>query len=61
MSEKTPLVDELEKGPWPSYVKEMKRAVKKSKEAEDLLGVQELSFNDGNTMGLLGSPVTAGE
>ncbi len=29
MSEETPLLDELEKGPWPSYVKEIKRAAKK--------------------------------
>jgi len=61
MLEKTPLVDELEKGPWPSYVKEIKRMAKKNAAAEDRLGVQELSFNDGNTMGLLGSSVTAGE
>ncbi|MCJ7783287.1 MAG: sulfite reductase, dissimilatory-type subunit alpha, partial [Desulfobacterales bacterium] len=46
MSDKTPKADELEKGPWPSYIKELKRAAKKSKAAEDLLGVQELSFND---------------
>ncbi len=46
MSDKTPKTDELEKGPWPSYVKEMKRAAKKSPAAKDLLGVQELSFND---------------
>jgi sulfite reductase alpha subunit len=46
MKEETPLVDELEKGPWPSYVKEMKRAAKKSAAAKDLLGVQELSFKD---------------
>ena len=30
MSEKTPKADELEKGPWPSYVKEIKRAGKKN-------------------------------
>jgi sulfite reductase alpha subunit len=46
MSDKTPKVDELEKGPWPSYVKEIKRAAKKNAAAKDLLGVQELSFND---------------
>lgn len=46
MSDQTPKTDELEKGPWPSYVKEMKRAAKKSPAAKDLLGVQELSFND---------------
>ena len=42
----TPLIDELEKGPWPSYVKEIKRAAKKNASARDLLGVQELSFKD---------------
>jgi len=46
MSGKTPKLDELEKGPWPSYVKEMKRAAKKSPAAQDLLEVQELSFDD---------------
>ena len=38
--------DELEKGPWPSYVKEIKRAAKKSAAARDLLGVQERSYED---------------
>lgn len=42
----TPRVDELEKGPWPSYIKEIKRAAKKNPAAKDLLGVQELSFKD---------------
>jgi len=42
----TPLIDELENGPWPSYVKEIKRMAKKKPAAKDLLGVQELSFKD---------------
>ncbi len=42
----TPLINELEKGPWPSYIKEIKRAAKKNAAAKDLLGVQELSFKD---------------
>ena len=42
----TPLIDELENGPWPSYVKEIKRMAKKKPAAKDLLGVQELSFRD---------------
>jgi dissimilatory sulfite reductase alpha subunit len=46
MGTETPKVDQLEKGPWPSYVKELKRAAKKSAAAKDLLGVQELSFHD---------------
>ena len=27
---KTPMLDELEKGPWPSFVKELKRAAEKT-------------------------------
>ncbi len=46
MADDTPLLDELEKGPWPSYVKEIKRAAKKNAAAKDLLGIQELSYND---------------
>jgi sulfite reductase alpha subunit len=46
MANETPKVDELEKGPWPSYVKEIKRAAKKNAAAKDLLGIQELSFKD---------------
>ena len=43
---KTPKVDELEKGPWPSFVREIKRAAEVSPMAEDLLGVLELSYTD---------------
>ncbi|OQC47959.1 MAG: Sulfite reductase, dissimilatory-type subunit alpha [Deltaproteobacteria bacterium ADurb.Bin026] len=46
MDEDTPLLNELEKGPWPSYVKEIKRMAKKNKAAKDLLGIQELSYKD---------------
>lgn len=42
----TPLLDELEKGRWPSFVKEMKMAAKKSPMARDLLGQLELSYNE---------------
>ncbi len=42
----TPLINNLEGGPWPSYIKEIKRAGKKNAAANDLLGVQELSFKD---------------
>ncbi len=42
----TPQLDELEKGPWPSYVTEIKRMAKRNPAAKDLLGVQELSFRD---------------
>jgi len=49
MAGETPLVDELEKGPWPSYVKELKRAAKRSDAVKDLIRVQELSFKDKET------------
>jgi dissimilatory sulfite reductase alpha subunit len=42
----TPLLDDLEKGPWPSFVKEMKRSAAKSPAAKDLLGLVELSYKD---------------
>jgi len=42
----TPLLDELEKGPWPSFVKEIKAAAKAKPMAEDLLGQLELSYED---------------
>ncbi len=35
---KTPLLDELEKGPWPSFVKEIKNARQTSPMCDDLLG-----------------------
>ena len=44
MSDETPLLDELERGPWPSYVKEIKRAAKKNAAAKDLLRIQEQSY-----------------
>lgn len=43
---KTPLLDELEKGPYPSFVKEIKRAAAKKPMAEDLLGQLEKSYRD---------------
>ncbi|MCX7856521.1 MAG: dissimilatory-type sulfite reductase subunit alpha [Deltaproteobacteria bacterium] len=46
MEGETPLLDELEKGRWPSFVKEMKRAAKKNKAAYDLLRIEELSYKD---------------
>ncbi len=42
----TPLINNLEYGPWPSYIKEIKRAAKNNAAAGDLLGVLELSFKD---------------
>ena len=50
MAEKaTPLLDDLEKGPWPSFVKEIKNAAKNSATAKDVLGILELSYEDKKT------------
>lgn len=46
MSKETPMIDDLEKGPWPSFVKEIKLAAKKSAMARDLLGQLEKSYRD---------------
>jgi sulfite reductase alpha subunit len=43
---KTPLLDELEKGPWPSFVKEIKMAAKRSPMSRDLLGQLEQSYRE---------------
>ncbi len=42
----TPLLDELEEGKWPSFVKEIKQAAKKNPMSEDLLKQLELSYKD---------------
>lgn len=39
----TPILDQLEGGKWPSFVKDMKQATEKSPIAEDLLGQLELT------------------
>jgi sulfite reductase alpha subunit len=58
---KTELLDELEKGPWPSFVKEIKSAAETSDKAQDLLGQLELSYKEkkghwkhGGIVGVLG-------
>jgi len=43
---KTPKLDELERGPWPSFVKEIKNAAQKSPMANDLLGQLEKSYTE---------------
>ena len=43
---KTPQLDELEKGPWPSFVKEIKTAAKTSPMSRDLLGLLEQSYEE---------------
>ena len=58
----TPLLDQLETGPWPSFVSDLKQQaeVRAKNEAkvefqipqdvvEDLLGILELSYEDGTT------------
>ncbi|MEN8189954.1 MAG: dissimilatory-type sulfite reductase subunit alpha [Thermodesulfobacteriota bacterium] len=42
----TPLLDELESGPWPSFVTDIKRQAEKKPECWDILGQLELSFKD---------------
>src|SRR5512133_3665419 len=58
---KTPLLDELEKGPWPSFVTEIKKTTDVSPMCDDLLGQLELSFKEkeghwkhGGIVGVLG-------
>ena len=58
---KTELLDELEKGPWPSFVKEIKAACAGSDSPKDLLGQLELSYQEkkghwkhGGLVGVLG-------
>ena len=43
----TPLLDELESGPYPSFVTEIKKAAAKSPMAQDVLGQLEKSYRDG--------------
>jgi sulfite reductase alpha subunit len=42
----TPLLDELEKGPWPSFVTEIKKSASKNAMANDVLGLLEKSYRD---------------
>lgn len=42
----TPLLDELESGPWPSFVTDLKRQAEKKPECFDILGQLELSYRD---------------
>jgi sulfite reductase alpha subunit len=41
----TPLLDDLERGPWPSFIKEIKKSAK-SPMVQDLLGVLERSYEE---------------
>ena len=40
----TPLLDQLEGGKWPSFMKDIKQAAEKNPMAKDLLGQLELSY-----------------
>ncbi len=58
---KTPMLDELEKGPWPSFVTEIKKAAKLTEMADDELGQVEKSYvtkrgywKHGGIVGVLG-------
>ena len=58
---KTPLLDDLEKGPWPSFVTEIKMAAETNAMSRDLLGLLERSYNEkighwkhGGIVGVLG-------
>ncbi len=42
----TPLLDDLEKGPYPSFVTEIKKAAAKNPMANDVLGLLEKSYRD---------------
>jgi sulfite reductase alpha subunit len=42
----TPLLDQLESGPWPSFVKDLKRQAEKNDACWDILGQLELSYVD---------------
>ncbi|MEE4165791.1 MAG: sulfite reductase, dissimilatory-type subunit alpha, partial [Desulfocapsaceae bacterium] len=42
----TPLLDQLESGPWPSFVTDLKRQAEKKPECFDILGQLELSYKD---------------
>lgn len=42
----TPMLDELEKGPWPSFVTQIKLAAQDKEECSQLLGLLERSYNE---------------
>ncbi len=46
MKRKTPLLDELEKGPWPSFVKEIKKEAGHNLMSNDVLGILERSYEE---------------
>ncbi|MHB8174816.1 MAG: dissimilatory-type sulfite reductase subunit alpha, partial [Nitrospirota bacterium] len=45
----TPLIDQLETGPWPSFISDIKRMATKNAMCKDLLGLLEKSYKDKRT------------
>jgi sulfite reductase alpha subunit len=45
----TPLIDQLESGPWPSFIKDIKRMAKTNAMSKDILGLLEKSYKDKRT------------
>ncbi|HIC90663.1 MAG TPA: sulfite reductase, dissimilatory-type subunit alpha, partial [Syntrophaceae bacterium] len=43
------MLDELEKGPWPSFISDIKWQAETKEECEDLLGQLETSYRDKET------------
>jgi sulfite reductase alpha subunit len=43
----TPILDELESGPWPSFIKELKKVAPRKPMVKDLLGQLEYSYEEG--------------
>ncbi|MGD9338406.1 MAG: sulfite reductase, dissimilatory-type subunit alpha, partial [Syntrophobacterales bacterium] len=61
LKHKTPLLDDLEKGPWPSFISDIKQIAARKPMCDDLLGVMEQSYVDkeghwkhGGIVGVLG-------
>lgn len=46
LKHQTPVVDELMKGPWPSFIADIKRVAERKPQCDDLLGLLELSYKD---------------
>ena len=58
---KTPLLDDLEKGPWPSFVSEIKACAKRNVMANDLLGQLESAIEQSKERGFLTSDIEVRE
>ncbi|MGC8933062.1 MAG: dissimilatory-type sulfite reductase subunit alpha, partial [Candidatus Methanodesulfokora sp.] len=58
MVSKTPLLDELKKGPWPGFVQEYEKMAAKKEIAKRMLNQLELSYRDKRTYWKHGGAVT---